>query len=77
MDVRLHFKRNERDEECQGKLQGSSQIEKGGVLGGANIIITLHNFLGTTMIVIVVLFYLTKTTSYSYSYSMPPFSNLN
>ena len=33
MDVRLYFKRKERDEDSQGKMQGSRQIEMGGDLG--------------------------------------------
>ena len=49
MDVRLYFKRKERYEECQGKMQGSGQFEMGGALGGANIITTLLFSLGTTM----------------------------
>ena len=41
MDVRLYFKRKERDE---AKMQGSGQFEMGGVLGGANTITTLLFF---------------------------------
>ena len=50
MDVRLYFKREERDEESQGKMQGNGQFEMGGALGGANIITDLLYFSGDNAI---------------------------
>ena len=42
MDVRVYFKREERDEESQGKMQGNGQFEMGGALGGVNIITSCY-----------------------------------
>ena len=57
MDVRLYFKREERDEESQGKMQGNGQFEMSGALGGANIITDLLYFSGDNTI-----FYFTSVT---------------
>ena len=50
MDVRVYFKREERDEESQGKMQGNGQSEMSGALGGANIITDLLYFSGDNTI---------------------------
>ena len=42
--VRLYFKRKERGEVSQEKMQESGQFEMGGALGWANIITTLLIF---------------------------------
>ena len=45
MDVRLYFKRKERDEECQARSAEQRKMQ-GGALGGANIITALLFFSG-------------------------------
>ena len=44
-DGRLYFNRNKRDEESQGKMQETGQLE----MGGANIINSLHCLVSTAL----------------------------
>ena len=49
-NVRLYYKRKERDEESQGKMQESGQFEIDGALGEANIITTLPFLSGDNIV---------------------------